>query len=67
MCGALTVLTGDADPRTTLAEAESWRDHTDGAFRMRVFSGGHFFLTGHLNEVYAEIQTELDAARSAGP
>ncbi|MFC4467020.1 thioesterase II family protein [Streptomyces xiangluensis] len=60
----LTVLTGDADPRTTLAEAEAWRDHTEGAFRMRVFSGGHFFLTGHLNEVYAEIGEELVGARA---
>lgn len=33
---------------------------------MRVFSGGHFCLTGDLNEVYAEIDTELDAARAAG-
>ncbi|MFJ8630382.1 thioesterase II family protein [Streptomyces sp. NPDC093568] len=62
----LTALTGDADPRTTLEEAEAWGDHTEGAFRVGVFSGGHFFLTGHLNEVYAEIDTELAAARAAG-
>ncbi|CAM5394962.1 hypothetical protein SALBM135S_01058 [Streptomyces alboniger] len=45
---ALTVLTGKDDPLTTVEEAERWQDHADGPFRVRVFDGGHFFLTQHL-------------------
>jgi surfactin synthase thioesterase subunit len=40
----VTALTGDADPQVTPAEAEAWREHTTGAFDVRVFPGGHFFL-----------------------
>lgn len=56
----LTVLTGDADPRTTLAEAQAWQRHTTGAFRLKVFPGGHFFLTGQQAAVNDEIARELD-------
>ncbi|MEU8378642.1 alpha/beta fold hydrolase [Streptosporangium sp. NPDC048865] len=59
MRGAITVLTGDADPRTTVEEAEAWNRHTSGRFRMRVFSGGHFFLTRHQQAVNEEIALEL--------
>ncbi|MPY59897.1 thioesterase II family protein [Streptomyces spongiae] len=62
---AVTVLTGDADPRTSIEEAEAWRDHAEGPFRIRVFPGGHFFLAGCQDEVNAEILKELDAARAA--
>ena len=57
----IAVLTGDADPKTTLAEAEAWRDHTEGACTVRVFAGGHFFLTDHQADVTAEIAGHLDA------
>lgn len=64
----ITVLTGDADPSTTLEEAGAWRGHTEGAFRMRVFSGGHFFLAGHQAAVNDEIARHLAAAASGhGP
>ncbi|MEU4848382.1 alpha/beta fold hydrolase [Streptomyces gilvosporeus] len=43
----VTVLTGDADPHTTLEEAEAWRAHTRGDFALSTFSGGHFFLERH--------------------
>ncbi|GAA2456710.1 thioesterase II family protein [Streptomyces glaucus] len=62
-CG-ITVLTGDADPRTTLEEAAAWKEHTEGAFRMQVFPGGHFFLIDHQGAVNAELGKELDAARA---
>ena len=51
----ITVLTGDADPRTTVAEALAWGDHTDGAFQTKVFPGGHFFLQDHQSAVNDEI------------
>ncbi|WP_067968112.1 thioesterase II family protein [Nocardiopsis trehalosi] len=65
----LTALTGDADPRVTVAEAEAWRDHTTGAFRLVVLEGGHFFPAEHPGAVLAELRAHLAAAagaRSAG-
>ncbi|GAB2724777.1 thioesterase II family protein [Kitasatospora kifunensis] len=55
----LTVLTGDADPRTSLAEAQAWAGHTEGAFRLRVLPGGHFFLAEQQAAVNEEIAREL--------
>ncbi|MFC9300009.1 thioesterase II family protein [Streptomyces albidoflavus] len=63
-CG-LTVLTGEDDPLTTVEEAERWRDHTTGPFRLRVFTGGHFFLTQHLDAVNTEIAQALHPDRAA--
>ncbi|MFB8392592.1 thioesterase II family protein [Streptomyces yangpuensis] len=40
----VTVLTGDADSHVTPAEAGAWRQHTTGAFDLKVFPGGHFYL-----------------------
>ncbi|MFJ1759420.1 thioesterase II family protein [Amycolatopsis sp. NPDC088138] len=59
----IAVLTGDSDPKTTLAEAEAWREHTEGAFTLRVFAGGHFFLADHQADVTAEIAGHLDVLR----
>lgn len=56
----VTVLTGDSDPQTSLAYAEAWRDYTKGAFRMKVFPGGHFYLTSNIPAVMAEIDRDLD-------
>ncbi|MFD9905006.1 thioesterase II family protein [Streptomyces sp. NPDC059063] len=47
--------TGDADPLTTVEEADAWRDHTSGAFSLRVFEGNHFYLTPRAGEVISEI------------
>ncbi|MFD7732625.1 thioesterase II family protein [Kitasatospora phosalacinea] len=40
----VTVLTGDADPRVSLADARGWAAHTGGAFDLQVLPGGHFYL-----------------------
>jgi surfactin synthase thioesterase subunit len=40
----ITAMTGDRDPKTTLEEAEAWERHTTGAFDLKVYPGGHFFL-----------------------
>jgi surfactin synthase thioesterase subunit len=63
----VTVLTGDSDPKTTLAEARAWTGHTSGAFDLRIFPGGHFFLTDHADEVTNILSQHLGAghARSA--
>ncbi|MFF0309868.1 thioesterase II family protein [Streptosporangium sp. NPDC004379] len=47
----ITALTGDADPVTSVAEAEAWGRHTTSRFELKVFPGGHFFLTGHVPEI----------------
>lgn len=54
------VLTGDADPRVSVNEARAWRDHTDGAFQFRIFTGGHFYLTTHAPEVAKVISGTVD-------
>lgn len=58
----MTVLVGDADPTTTLEEAQAWRDFTRGAFDLRVFTGGHFFLTAHQTEILRLITARLSTA-----
>lgn len=52
----ITMLVGTDDPHTTLAEAESWREHTSAEFGLHVFQGGHFYLDEHgaaVNEILA--------------
>ncbi|RSM82626.1 thioesterase [Amycolatopsis sp. WAC 01375] len=58
----VVVLTGDDDPQVTIAEAEAWRGHTTGPFTMRVFPGGHFYLTGHVAAVLDQVSESLRAA-----
>jgi surfactin synthase thioesterase subunit len=60
---AVTALTGDSDPRTTVEDAEAWRAHTAGLFRHVVLPGGHFFLIGQQDSVNAQIARELAAIR----
>jgi surfactin synthase thioesterase subunit len=61
---AITVLTGDADPKTTVDEARGWERHTTGAFRLVVLPGGHFYLVNQQPAVIREITTDLDRSRS---
>ncbi|WP_051407322.1 thioesterase II family protein [Nocardia sp. CNY236] len=42
---SITVLTGDRDPQTTIDEAREWIRHSQDPFDLRVFRGGHFFLS----------------------
>ncbi|MEZ0090833.1 thioesterase II family protein [Streptacidiphilus sp. EB129] len=56
----VTVLTGDDDPRVTIEEAHDWERHTSGDFDVRVFPGGHFYLTDRAAEVLAVIREALD-------
>ncbi|MFF4607332.1 thioesterase II family protein [Streptomyces sp. NPDC001339] len=58
----VTVFTGDNDPRTTLEEAESWRDHTTGDFRIQVYEGGHFFLVNHQPALVSAVTDTLARA-----
>ncbi len=53
--------TGDRDPEASVEEVEAWGEHTSGAFRTRVFTGGHFFLDDHTEEVAALVRDLLPA------
>ncbi|MGN5377321.1 thioesterase [Streptomyces sp. MUSC 14] len=57
----IAVLTGDSDPRTTLDDAAAWREHTTAGFGLRVFPGGHFFLTAQAQPVLAHVTEQLAA------
>lgn len=56
---AVTVLTGDADPRVTADEAEAWRTHTSGPSEVRVFPGGHFYLIKRADDVLDVLRAVL--------
>ncbi|MEW2622424.1 alpha/beta fold hydrolase [Streptomyces sp. NPDC048106] len=57
----VTALTGDADPRVTPEEAHAWRTHTTGAFDLRIFPGGHFYLTDRIDELAELLRARLTA------
>ncbi|WP_278262167.1 alpha/beta fold hydrolase [Nocardia sp. AG03] len=42
-CPVLALVSTE-DPTTTVAQAERWREVTDGEFAVRTFPGGHFYL-----------------------
>lgn len=52
-------LAGDADPRVAVGDVAAWGKHTDSAFRLEVFSGGHFYLSDHITEVAALLRSAL--------
>jgi surfactin synthase thioesterase subunit len=57
----IAVLTGDADPQVRPHEAEAWRGHTSGPFDLRVYPGGHFYLTSQAGAVLAYLRERLMA------
>jgi surfactin synthase thioesterase subunit len=61
----VTVLTGDADPKTTMTEANAWARHTTGSCVVRTFPGGHFFLTTHAAEITGILQDHFRKEHSA--
>jgi surfactin synthase thioesterase subunit len=50
---------GAADLLAPRAQLEAWRDETSGAFRVRVFAGGHFYLDAGRAEVLADLAAIL--------
>ncbi|HST66136.1 MAG TPA: thioesterase domain-containing protein, partial [Mycobacteriales bacterium] len=47
----VTALTGDDDPVVDPAQAAEWAARTSGAFDLRVFPGGHFYLVEQADAV----------------
>lgn len=50
---------GSDDPWATEAELVAWASHTRGAFKLRIFPGGHFFNQTERAAVLAEIVENL--------
>ncbi|WP_432106453.1 thioesterase II family protein [Streptomyces sp. AA1529] len=63
----VVALAGDRDAHVRLEEAAAWRGHTTGAFDLKVFPGGHFFLTDHEPEIAALLTDTLRATTRPGP
>ncbi|MFC0850008.1 thioesterase II family protein [Streptomyces noboritoensis] len=57
----VVALCGDADPVVDPDDVTHWERHTSASFRMRVFTGGHFFLDAHLPAVTQEIRDHIAA------
>ena len=55
----ITAMTGDRDSQNTIAEAAAWSGHTTGAFNLRVYPGGHFYLDGCRARVLEVISSSL--------
>ncbi|MEV2245455.1 alpha/beta fold hydrolase [Streptomyces sp. NPDC049970] len=63
----VVALAGDRDPHVRLDEVSAWRAHTTGTFDMKVFPGGHFFLTDHEAEIAGLVTDTLHADVGSGP
>lgn len=55
----ITVIVGDADPKTTVDEAAAWESHTSTGFDIRVFPGGHFQLADRWPEIASIVSAAL--------
>jgi len=55
----ITAIVGDNDPQATTAEAATWAEHSTADFDLRIFPGGHFYLTEHKEAVASLIAATL--------
>ncbi|MGW0791221.1 thioesterase II family protein [Streptomyces sp. NPDC002911] len=60
----VVALTADDDPLVDVAEARAWAQHTVAPFRIRVFTGGHFFVSAHAESVVGEITRHIETAKT---
>jgi surfactin synthase thioesterase subunit len=58
-------LTGDKDPKVTVAEADAWREQTSAQFELTVYSGGHFYLNDVVPDILGKLRDHARAV-SAG-
>lgn len=58
----ITALAGADDPFVTRSQLAGWIAHTDRAFRIRTFPGGHFYMHDHAADV---LETVLNVVRHA--
>lgn len=57
----VTALVGDDDPKAPLDDVKAWQDHTSGDFAMKVYPGGHFYLTERAPELIQYLSRTLSA------
>lgn len=62
----ITALIGREDAKVSVAEAKAWAEHTSAEFDLRVFDGGHFYLSERTGEL-AELITHKIIDGSARP
>jgi medium-chain acyl-[acyl-carrier-protein] hydrolase len=55
----ISVFRGQRDPEVSAEGAEAWREQTTGVFRVRVFSGDHFFIHSERDLVLQELAARL--------
>lgn len=58
----ITAMTGDRDAENTIEDASAWSAHTTGAFDLRVYPGGHFYLDGCRAQVLEVVSSSLAAS-----
>ncbi|WP_157224247.1 thioesterase II family protein [Nocardia paucivorans] len=58
----IVTLPGRADPTTTPAQIQAWREHTSGSFDARYFPGRHFCLDEHPHEVADAVREKIGGA-----
>ncbi len=54
-------LAADGDPEAPVRQVEAWQGHTSGDFRLRVFEGGHFYLSSRVEELAGLIRGGVTA------
>ncbi|MGH3164697.1 MAG: thioesterase II family protein [Trebonia sp.] len=55
----ITAMRGYDDASTSHEDVLAWRHHTNSAFTMKTFPGGHFYLIDHLQDVTETLATTL--------
>lgn len=60
----IVALAGVRDTACSPERMQAWRDHTQSAFALHAFDGGHFFLRERASETLARLCTVLDGHRS---
>ncbi|MCH9667239.1 MAG: alpha/beta fold hydrolase [Actinomycetia bacterium] len=58
------VMTATDDPKTSLADAQAWHQHTTGGGEVHTFVGGHFYLGKQQQKVIEVITNKLRAAEA---
>jgi len=63
----VTAFGGLQDTEVTTEQLAGWHEHTTGAFSLRMFEGGHFFLHAARSQILAIVSAELDRVNREAP
>jgi medium-chain acyl-[acyl-carrier-protein] hydrolase len=56
---SITAFGGLGDEEVSRENLDAWREHTRGSFKLRMFSGGHFFISSAKHDVLLALGREL--------